>query len=90
VINEFNERPAAEVVQGFRNLFSYDSVTCAISDCMGRFNAMTSDMRPLFEGIRLAGTAVTVKTLAADRRPPSRQLMSPSLVTLWSSILTGR
>lgn len=32
---------------------------------MGRFNAMTSDMRPLFEGIRLVGTAVTVKTLAA-------------------------
>ena len=27
---------------------------------------MTSDMRPLFEGIRLVGTAVTVKTLAAD------------------------
>jgi regulator of RNase E activity RraA len=33
---------------------------------MGRFNAMTSDMRPLFEGIRLVGTAVTVKTLASD------------------------
>jgi regulator of RNase E activity RraA len=33
---------------------------------MGRFNAMTSDMRPLFEGIRLVGIAVTVKTLAAD------------------------
>ena len=33
---------------------------------MGRFNAMTSNMRPLFEGIRLVGTAVTVKTLAAD------------------------
>jgi regulator of RNase E activity RraA len=27
---------------------------------------MTSDMRPLFEGIRLVGTAVTVKTLASD------------------------
>jgi regulator of RNase E activity RraA len=33
---------------------------------MGRFNAMTSDMRPLFDGIRLVGTAVTVKTLASD------------------------
>jgi 4-hydroxy-4-methyl-2-oxoglutarate aldolase len=66
VINESIERPAAEIVKGFRNLLSYDSITCAISDCMGRFNAMTSDMKPLFEGIRLAGTAVTVKTLAAD------------------------
>ena len=66
MINESFERPPAEVVQGFRNLLSYDSITCAISDCMGRFNAMTSDMRPLFDGIRLVGTAVTVKTLAAD------------------------
>lgn len=66
MINESIERPSAEIVQGFRNLLSHDSITCAISDCMGRFNAMTSDMRPLFEGIRLVGTAVTVKTLAAD------------------------
>lgn len=60
------ERAPLEIVQGFRDLLSYDSITCAISDCMGRFNAMTSDMRPLFEGIRLVGTAVTVKTIAAD------------------------
>ena len=66
MINESIERPPEETVQAFRNLLSYDSITCAISDCMGRFNAMTSDMRPLFEGIRLVGTAVTVKTLAAD------------------------
>ena len=33
---------------------------------MGRFNAMTSDMKPLFESIRLVGTAVTVRTLASD------------------------
>jgi regulator of RNase E activity RraA len=66
MINESIEKPPEEIVQGFRNLLSYDSITCAISDCMGRFNAMTSDMRPLFEGIRLVGTAVTVKTLAAD------------------------
>ncbi len=66
MINEFIERPSAEVVQGFKDLLSYDSITCAISDCLGRFNAMTSDMKPLFEGVRLVGTAVTVKTLAAD------------------------
>ena len=66
MINEKIERPPAEIVEGFRNLLHYDSVTCAVSDCMGRFNAMTSDMKPLFEGIRIVGTAVTVKTLASD------------------------
>jgi 4-hydroxy-4-methyl-2-oxoglutarate aldolase len=60
------ERTPSDIVQGFKDLLTYDSITCAISDCMGRFNAMTSDMRPVFEGIRLVGTAVTVKTLAAD------------------------
>ncbi len=66
MINEAFERPAAEIVQGFQDLLAHDSITCAISDCMGRLNAMTSDMKPLFEGIRLVGTAVTVKTIAAD------------------------
>ncbi len=66
MINDSIERPPAEIVEGFRNLLRHDSITCAISDCMGRFNAMISDMRPLFEGIRLVGTAVTVKTLASD------------------------
>lgn len=58
--------PSQETVKGFRELLRHESVTCAISDCMGRFNAMTADMRPLFEGIRFVGTAVTVKTLASD------------------------
>jgi len=66
MIVEKIDRPPAQVVAGFQDLLRYDSITCAISDCMGRFNAMTSDMRPLFEGIRLAGTAITVKTLASD------------------------
>ncbi len=66
IIESF-ERAPNEVVAGFKELMDkYDSVTCAVSDCMERFNAMTSDMRPLFEGIRLVGTAVTVKTLASD------------------------
>lgn len=67
IINENIERPSAEVLQGFKDLLeSYDSVTCAVADCMERFGAMYADMRPLFEGIRLIGTAVTVKTLASD------------------------
>jgi len=60
-------RPAQEVIDGFRELLRhYESVTCAISDSMDRFNAMTADMKPLFDGIRFAGTAVTVKTLSSD------------------------
>lgn len=66
MINATIERPPSDVVRGFRDLLAHDSITCAIADCMGRFNAMTSDMKPLFDGIRLVGTAVTVKTLAAD------------------------
>lgn len=66
MIIEKIDRPPREVLDGFRSLLGHDSVTCALSDCMGRFNAMTADMRPLFAGIRFAGTAVTVKTLASD------------------------
>ena len=65
-IIETINRPSKEVVKGFQKLLRYESVTCAISDCMGRFNAMTADMCPLFKGIRFVGTAVTVKTLASD------------------------
>lgn len=59
-------RADPDVVQGFRDLLRADSVTCAISDCMGRFGAMSGDLRPLFESIRFAGTAVTARTLPSD------------------------
>lgn len=65
IIRDFERLPPS-LVDGFRALLRHESITCAISDCMGRFNAMTADMRPLFEGIRFVGTAVTVKTLASD------------------------
>jgi hypothetical protein len=67
MINKNIVRPAMDIVEGFRALLRYDSITCAISDSMGRLNAMKSDMKPLFEGIRFVGTAVTVKTLASDQ-----------------------
>lgn len=60
-------RTSQQIVSGFQRLLdNHDSVTCAVSDCMGRYNAMSAAMKPLFEGIRLVGTAVTVKTLASD------------------------
>lgn len=61
------DRADRNIVEKFNRLLqNYDSVTCAVSDSMERFNAMTSDMKPLFDGICFAGTAVTVKTLASD------------------------
>ena len=42
LINETIQRPPADIVAGFRGLLAHDSITCALSDCMGRFNAMTS------------------------------------------------
>ena len=59
-------RPPEAVVRGYRELLKFDSVTCALSDCMGRFGAMTADLRPLFDAIRFAGPAVTARTLASD------------------------
>lgn len=47
------ERANQEVVKKFSELVqNYDSVPCAVSDSMDRVNAMTSDMKPLFEVIR--------------------------------------
>jgi len=66
MIIEAFDRPSEATVEGFRALLRYESVTCAISDSMERFNAMTFDMKPLFDGIRFVGTAVTAKTLASD------------------------
>jgi regulator of RNase E activity RraA len=60
------KRPDPALVRGFRDLLQFDSVTCALSDCMGRFGAMSADLRPLFDGIRFAGPAVTARTLASD------------------------
>ena len=59
-------RPSDDIVNGFRELLQRDSVTCAVSDCMGRFGAMTGDLRPLCDAIRFAGPAVTARTLASD------------------------
>ncbi|SEM52400.1 3-hexulose-6-phosphate synthase / 6-phospho-3-hexuloisomerase [Mesobacillus persicus] len=61
------KRPQQTIVEGYKELVkNYESVTCAISDNMGRAGAMTADMKPLFEGIRLAGTVITAKTVGGD------------------------
>lgn len=66
MMSDSPQRPPQEVVRAFRELLKFDSVTCALSDCMGRFGGMTADMRPLGEAVRFAGPAVTARTLASD------------------------
>lgn len=73
IITDF-PRPKAEIVQAYKDLLKYDSPTCALTDCMGRFNAMTSEMKPLFEGIRIVGTAVTAQALASDLSAPFKAI----------------
>jgi hypothetical protein len=60
------QRPAPDVVQGYWDLLHHDSVTCALSDCMGRLGAMGADLHAMFDGIRVAGPAITTRTLASD------------------------
>nr|WP_281247867.1 RraA family protein [Paraburkholderia lycopersici] len=55
-------------------LASYESVTCALSDCMGRFGAMSVQMRPVFEPVAFVGTAVTARTLASDLAAPFKAI----------------
>lgn len=59
-------RPSRDIIDGFRELLQRDSVTCAVSDCMDGFGGMTGDLHPLFDALRLAGPAVTARTLASD------------------------
>ena len=54
-------KPAHDLVQG---LGSIPSAT--LSDAMGRNNAMSHRIRPLYEGVRLAGTALTVQCPTGD------------------------
>jgi regulator of RNase E activity RraA len=74
-VNTEVKRPAQEVVQGFRNLLEeYGSIVPGVSDVMNRLNTMSSDISPLFPGVRLVGVALTVKTSASDLAPVIKSL----------------
>lgn len=69
VNTKFKRAPRA-VLEGWRQLLAeYQGVTPEASDVMNRLNAMTSDIKPLYEGIRIVGSALTVKTIEADLAP---------------------
>lgn len=63
-----NAENAKALAKEFQKLIDqYDSVTCAASDVMLRLNGMYSSLRSMIgRDVRLAGTAVTVKTIASD------------------------
>lgn len=58
---------AMEYVKKFQELIDkFDSVTCAASDCMGRANSMSPEIRPESKAVRMAGCALTARTVGGD------------------------
>ncbi len=56
-----------EYVKLFQDLIDHhDSVTCAACDCMGRTNGMNANIRPESKRVRMAGCALTAKTVGTD------------------------
>jgi len=54
-------RPSADLLQAFADL-----PTATLSDAMGRHGAMSSRIRPLYEGVRMVGSALTVLCFPGD------------------------
>ena len=44
----------------------FDSVTCAACDCMGRANGMSLEIKAVSKPVRIAGSAVTARTVGGD------------------------
>ncbi len=62
-----NREIAMEYVKKFQELIdAFDSVTCAACDCMGRVNGMYPTIRPESRPVRMAGCALTAKTVGGD------------------------
>ena len=75
VVNRNVKRPPKGVVEGFRYLLQeYHSIVPGVSDVMNRLNAMSSDIKPLFPGIRVVGVALTIKTTSSDLAPVIKAL----------------
>ena len=54
-------RPAPALLEAF-----HDVSTAALSDAMGRHGAVSSNIRPVYEGIRMVGSALTVLCFPGD------------------------
>jgi len=60
VIKDF-KRPSSDWIEKFK-----DIPASLISDCLNRYYAMKAEMRPIFEGIRLIGPALTIQSMAGN------------------------
>jgi 4-hydroxy-4-methyl-2-oxoglutarate aldolase len=55
------DRPSPELLEAF-----HDVSTATLSDAMGRHGALSSTIRPIYEGIRMVGSALTVLCFPGD------------------------
>lgn len=55
------DRPVPDLLQAFHDLSS-----ATLSDAMGRHGAMNATIRPIYEGIRMVGAALTVLCFPGD------------------------
>jgi len=60
VIKDF-KRPSSDWIEKFK-----DIPASLISDCLNRYYAMKAEIRPIFEGIRLIGPALTIQSMAGN------------------------
>jgi regulator of RNase E activity RraA len=60
VIKNF-KRPDADMVEKFRGIPS-----SIVSDCLNRYYAMKGYLRPIFDGIRLVGPALTIQSMSGN------------------------
>jgi 4-hydroxy-4-methyl-2-oxoglutarate aldolase len=54
-------RPEEKWINSFKEL-----PASILSDCLNRTHAMNSDIRPVFENIRICGSAVTIESMAGN------------------------
>ncbi len=55
------KRPSSKWVEKFRRIPS-----SIISDCLNRYYGMNAEIKPIFEGIRLCGPALTIQSMAGN------------------------
>ncbi|MFQ5647517.1 MAG: RraA family protein, partial [bacterium] len=60
VVKNF-QRPGAEWIEKYKTIPS-----SIVSDCLNRYQAMTGAIKPIFQGIRLCGPALTIQSMSGN------------------------
>jgi regulator of RNase E activity RraA len=61
IINRRERTPAAEILQGFKDLLKVYSPSCVVADAQERAGVMRSYLKPLTANTRFVGPALTVR-----------------------------